>query len=329
MQHEILKSNRAAPRHADVVTYDNFQRDVLYGLSQPQKSLPCKWFYDEAGAILFEDITQTPEYYLTRTETRLLQDLSPELARIIPDLDTVIEPGSGSSIKTRILLQALPQLENYIAIDISEEMLLEAARQLRQDFPALEITPFVHDFSNPVAPMLKLDDSRQRLIFFPGSTIGNFTLKEAQRLLRSFDALVHRKGWLLLGLDTTQDKRRLLAAYNDEAGITAQFNKNILVRANRELHANFNLDKFEHRAIFNSAESRIEMHLVSQQSQTVEVGGHLFVFEPNETIHTENCYKHSLPSIEQLAAQSGWRLQQVWQDDAGTGFCEMLFKSID
>lgn len=328
MHHEILKSKPAVTRHLDPVTYENFLRDVLYGLSQPQKSLPCKWFYDEAGAILFEEITQTPEYYLTRSETRLLQELSPELARIIPELDTVIEPGSGSSIKTRILLQALPQLKNYIPIDISEEMLLDAARQLGEDFPGLEVTPFVHDFSNPVAPMLKLGDSRERMIFFPGSTIGNFTLKEAQRLLRSFDALVHREGWLLLGLDTTQDRLRLLAAYHDEAGVTAQFNKNILVRANRELQANFNVDRFEHRAIFNSAESRIEMHLVSKQSQTVEIGGHLFVFEPNETIHTENCYKHSLDSIEKLAGQSGWQLQQVWSDDKGTGFCEILFKSI-
>lgn len=328
MQREILKTKPGNLGHADAATYEAFQADVLYGLSQPQKSLPCKWFYDEAGAILFEEITQTPEYYLTRTETGLLQALSPELARHIPDLDTVIEPGSGSSIKTRILLQALPQLRQYIPIDISEEMLMEATDQLRKNFPVLEIMPYVHDFADPVPPMLKLEASRARMVFFPGSTIGNFAPREAQRLLRGFDVLVRRKGWLLLGVDTTQDKARLLVAYNDEAGVTAQFNRNILVRVNRELHGNFNVDRFTHRAIFNSAESRVEMHLVSTQSQTVEVGGHLFVFEPGETIHTENCYKYSLESLEQMVRGSGWQLDRVWADEAETGFTEILFKSI-
>lgn len=328
-QHEILNTKTdVSRRQLDAITYENFQRDVLYGLSQPQKSLPCKWFYDETGALLFEEITQTPEYYLTRTETRMLKELSPELARYIPELDTVIEPGSGSSIKTRILLRALPQLTSYIPIDISEEMLMDAANQLNEEFPALTVTPYVHDFAAPVPPMLKLQQSGERMVFFPGSTIGNFSPKEAQRLLRGFDSLVHRDGWLLLGVDTTQDKRKLLAAYDDAAGITAQFNKNILVRVNRELHGNFNLDQFAHRAIFNSVESRVEIHLVSTQSQTVEIGGHLFVFEPGETIHTENCYKYSLESVEQLTRNSGWQVEQVWGDDAGTGFKEILFKTI-
>ena len=329
MQHEILKTRPSSARQLDVVTYENFQSDVLHGLSQPQKSLPCKWFYDEAGAILFEEITQTPEYYLTRAETHLLQLLSPELARHIPDLETVIEPGSGSSIKTRILLRALPRLSSYIPIDISEEMLMDAARQLNEEFRSLTVTPYVHDFASPVPPMLRLDARGQRMVFFPGSTIGNFSPKEAQRLLRSFDSLVHREGWLLLGVDTTQDKRKLLAAYDDAAGITAQFNKNILVRINRELRGDFDVDQFQHRALFNSAESRVEIHLVATQSQTVEIGGHLFVFEPGETIHTENCYKYSLDAIEQLAHGSGWQLDQVWGDEAGTGFTEILFKTIN
>lgn len=328
MQHEILKTKSVISRHLDAESYDAFQTDVLHGLSQPQKSLPCKWFYDEAGAILFEEITQTPEYYLTRTETRLLEELSPELARRIPDLETVIEPGSGSSIKTRILLHALPQLKRYIPIDISEEMLLDAARQLGNDFPEIEIQPYVHDIGAPVPPMLRLEAGHAHMVFFPGSTIGNFPSKEAQRLLRSFDALVQREGWLLLGVDATQDKDRLLAAYNDHAGITAQFNRNILLRANRELHANFNIERFEHKATFNRLECRVEMHLVSTQAQTVEIGGHLFVFEPGETIHTENCYKYSIESIEQMARNSGWKLVQAWVDTAGTGFNELLLKSI-
>jgi L-histidine N-alpha-methyltransferase len=326
MRHETLGARPDDARPPDFAVRESFMHDVLHGLSQPQKSLPCKWFYDEAGAILFEEITQTSEYYLTRTERRMLQSLSPELARHIPDLETVIEPGSGSSIKTRILLRALPDLKRYIPIDISEEMLLDAARQLGDEFPTLEISPLVHDISHPVAPMLKLEG--ERMVFFPGSTIGNFPPREAQRLLRSFDALVHRDGWLLMGVDGTRDRQRLLAAYDDEAGITARFNMNILLRANRELNANFDMDRFAHKAVFNDDESRVEMHLVSTQPQVVDIGGHQFVFEAGETIHTENCYKYSVERMEQLARGSGWRLTRIWPDEAETGFIELLFKSI-
>ena len=330
MQHEILKSrSHSQKNNLDPVTYETFQSDVLFGLSQPQKSLPCKWLYDASGARLFEEITQTPEYYLTRTEIRLLQELSDELAKGIPNLDVLSEPGSGSSVKTRILLRALPQLKQYIPIDISEEMLLDTAQQLRQDFPSLEINPYVHDFSLPVPPRLKFEDSQERMVFFPGSTIGNFSPKEAQRLLRSFDALVRHRGWLLLGVDTTQDRHRLLAAYNDSAGITAQFNKNILVRINRELRANFDVDKFQHKAIFNSLESRVEMHLVSTQAQAVEIAGHLVVFGPGETIHTENCYKYPVENLERMGRTCGWQLENKWSDSTSTGFNIMLFKSIE
>lgn len=330
MQHEILKTSSYSQTTAlDAATYEAFQSDVLYGLSQPQKNLPCKWLYDAAGAHLFEEITQTPEYYLTRTETRLLHELSDDLARRMPELDVLIEPGSGSSIKSRILLQALPQLKQYIPIDISEEMLLDTAQQLRQDFPSLEISPYVHDFGMPVPPRLKFGDSHERMVFFPGSTIGNFSPKEAQRLLRSFGVLIRHSGWLLLGADTTQDKHRLLAAYNDSAGITAQFNKNLLLRINRELGANFDIEKFQHKAIFNSLESRVEMHLVSTQAQAVEIAGHLVVFEPGETIHTENCYKYPLENLERMAQTCGWRQEQKWTDKAGSGFNLILLKTID
>lgn len=328
MQHELLKTRSYGQKNnLDLATYEAFRADVLYGLSQPQKSLPCKWLYDAMGAHLFEEITQTSEYYLTRTETRLLRELSKDLLRHIPPLDVLIEPGSGASVKTRILLQALPQLKQYIPIDISEEMLLDAAQQLRLDFPSLEISPYVHDFGAPVPPRLKFEDNQERMVFFPGSTIGNFSPKEAQRLLRSFDALVRHSGWLLLGVDTTQDKQRLLAAYNDSAGITSQFNKNILVRINRDLGANFEVEKFHHKAIFNSLESRVEMHLVSTQAQVVEIAGHVVVFEPGETIHTENCYKYSLANLERMAQICGWQLEQKWTDDSGTGFTKILCKS--
>lgn len=330
MQHDMLKTRSYGRKNnLDLVTYEAFQADVLYGLSQPQKSLPCKWLYDATGAHLFEEITQTPEYYLTRTETQLLREVGNDLARRIPQLDVLIEPGSGSSVKTRILLQALPQLKQYIPLDISEEMLLETTQHLRQDFPSLEISPYVHDFASPVPPRLRFDDSQERMVFFPGSTIGNFSPKEAQRLLRSFDALVRHSGWLLLGVDTTQDKQRLLAAYNDAAGITAQFNKNVLVRINRELGANFAVEKFQHKAIFNSLESRVEMHLVSTQAQAVEIAGHLLVFEPGETIHTENCYKYSLQSLERMAQTCGWQLEQKWADVTSYGFNIILMKTME
>jgi uncharacterized SAM-dependent methyltransferase len=166
------------------------------------------------------------------------------------------------------------------------------------------------------------------MVFFPGSTIGNFSPKEAQRLLRSFDALVRHDGWLLLGVDTTQDKSRLLAAYDDAAGTTAEFNKNILLRINRELGANFEVEKFQHKAIFNSLESRVEMHLLSTQAQAVELAGHLVVFEPGETIHTENCYKYSAETLECMTLACGWQRAEKWPDQSDTGFQLILFKTI-
>lgn len=328
MLHDTQTTKRHVPRHADPIAHEAFLSDVLFGLGQPQKSLPCKWLYDEAGAHLFEEITQLPEYYLTRTETALLRQTSKELAAYLPDLRVLVEPGSGSSVKTRILLQALPQLSQYIPLDISEEMLLETSRQLQQDFPWLDIKPMVHDFTAQLPPVLRFDEQGERMVFFPGSTIGNFSPTEAQRLLRSFSALVRHNGWLLLGVDMTQDRKRLLAAYDDSAGVTAQFNRNILVRINRELGTDFDLDRFQHKAIFNSLESRVEMHLVSTQAQAVNIAGHLVVFEPGETIHTENCYKYSMEKMEQLAHVSGWKFMREWSSDAEEKFRLILFKTM-
>jgi len=330
MQRDILNLKQDKHSyHLSAEAYEAFQSDVLHGLSQPHKSLPCKWLYDEVGAHLFEEITQLPEYYLTRTETALLRQSSAELVAHIPDLRVLIEPGSGSSIKTRILLQALPQLKQYMPLDISEEMLLDATRQLQQDFPSLDIKPYVHDFAAPVPPVLKFEEDGERLVFFPGSTIGNFSPKDAQRLLRNLSALVRHSGWLLLGVDMTQDRKRLLDAYNDSAGITAQFNRNILVRINRELNADFKIDHFQHKAIFNSLESRVEMHLVSTQAQAVNIAGHLVVFEPGETIHTENCYKYSMEKLEQLAQGAGWSYEREWASGPAEIFKLILFKSIN
>ena len=303
-----------------------FASEVCDGLSQTPKRLSCKWFYDETGSRLFEEITKTPEYYPTRVETRLLLDLVDELAEYIPHLDIVIEPGSGSSIKTRILLESQPALKEYIPIDISGDFLFETAQQLKHDFPALDIAPLVADFTAKLPP-LELDQQLERMVFLPGSTIGNFAPTEARQLLCNLHTLVGNNSWLLIGVDMTQDENKLLAAYNDASGITADFNRNILVRANRELDANFAIDNFEHHAYFNRHERRVEMHLVSSHAQKVHIDGNIFSFAAGETIHTENCYKYSLDDFTAFAHDCGWQLEHVWTDQQESNFGVFLLRA--
>jgi dimethylhistidine N-methyltransferase len=303
-----------------------FANDVIHGLSKSAKTLPCKWFYDVAGSELFEQITETPEYYLTRVETRLLFDLTRELVDYIPNLSLIIELGSGSSQKTRILLESQPNLSEYIPIDISADFLHTSAVALRIDFPNLKITPVVCDFAALTKP-LDINKKHEYLIFFPGSTIGNFNAIEAKNLLKSIRALAGKACWLLIGVDMTQDTNQLLAAYNDKAGITAKFNKNILARINDELAANFDLEKFQHRAIFNQDEHRIEMHLVSAAEQNVELNGQSFHFGKNEFIHTENSHKYPKAKFELLAHDAGWQISHIWEDAEESRFGVYLLKS--
>ncbi|ROH87069.1 L-histidine N(alpha)-methyltransferase [Pseudomethylobacillus aquaticus] len=312
-------------------TANDFGHDVLYGLSQPQKSIPCKWFYDEAGSLLFEAITRTAEYYPTRVETRLLAEVVPALARIKPGIQCVIEPGSGASVKTRALLQGLPLLQTYVPMDISADFLHEVSLQLQRDFPALAIHPLVGDFSDAgFASAINTADlpiDSERLVFFPGSTIGNFHPEAAARLLEQFHALAGGSGCLLIGVDTTQDEKRLLAAYNDAAGITAAFNQNLLKRANRELGADFDVHSFSHEARFNPSEGRIEMHLVSTRKQSVQLAGKCFGFDAGETIYTESCYKYRSAAFIAMAQACGWHLQQHWQDEQESAFTLFLLRS--
>lgn len=289
-------------------------------------TLSCKWFYDATGSILFEQITETPEYYPTRVEARLLQQLSANLVDYLPELTLIVEPGSGSSNKTRILLGSQPRLAEYIPMDISAQFLHENAQTLRADFPHLRISPLVCDFTKLDQP-LPLDGHEQALIFFPGSTIGNFNPQEAVRLLDNIRVMAGDNSWLLLGVDMTQDADKLLAAYDDAAGITARFNKNILHRINVELGADFVLDGFEHRAVFNAEAHRIEMHLVSTRQQTVALAGHKFEFEAGEFIHTENSHKYPRAKFEALLQQAGWLTQHVWQDQEESGFGVFLLRS--
>ncbi|MFM8899966.1 MAG: L-histidine N(alpha)-methyltransferase [Burkholderiales bacterium] len=306
-------------------------RDVLTGLSQPQKTLPCIWFYDHRGSQLFEDITRLPEYYPTRTETRLLRGLVDEVAATLGPQAQLIELGSGSSIKTRLLLQALPELAAYVPVDISEAFLNDAVVGLLRDFPQLLVQPVVADFTAPFAlprlPTQRHGQHSPRLGFFPGSTIGNFSPQAATNLLAQFAQALGPQAWLLIGVDTTQNPSLLVPAYDDAQGVTAAFNRNLLLRINRELSANFSLRHFHHAARFDALLGRIEMHLVSEVQQTVTVLGHRFDFKAGESIHTENAYKYTAPAFLRLARNAGWREHRTWCDTEGTGFSVFLMRS--
>ena len=306
----------------------DFYQDVVHGLNQTQKSIPCKWFYDEAGSVLFEAITKTAEYYPTRVETRLLRQVVQDLATVIPDLSIVIEPGSGASVKTRILLSSQTKLKTYVPMDISAEFLQEIAQKLQLDYPNIKTIPIVGDFTNTHAP-IELNNDVARLVFFPGSTIGNFSPEDASTLLKSFHHLAGKAGWLLIGVDSTQNEQQLLAAYNDKAGVTAEFNKNLLVRANRELQADFVVEQFMHEARFNKTEGKVEMHLVSRSEQTVTIANQTFSFKCGESIFTENCYKYTRQRFLKIANECHWQLERVWQDQVESEFELFLLKSAD
>ena len=304
---------RAEPRPAD---NDEFAAVVFDGLSRPHKSLPCRFFYDARGSELFEEITRLPEYYPTRTEAEILEQHAEEIAAAIPQGAVLIEFGSGSSTKTETLLRQLPHLRAYVMVDVSTAALNDAAARLAARFPFLEVRPIVEDFSHRLALPAPL--ARHRKIgFFPGSTIGNLGPAEAAQLLRVFRDILSPGGRLIVGVDLKKDARRLVLAYDDAAGVTAQFNLNLLVRINRELGGTFDLASFRHKAIYNPREGRIEMHLVSAKNQVVSVRGRRFDFRAGEAIHTENSYKYTIEEFRDLARSAGWLPQRVWTDKDG------------
>jgi dimethylhistidine N-methyltransferase len=286
---------------------------VLHGLSRPQKTLPCRFFYDALGSELFEEITRLPEYYPTRTEAAILEAHAADMAASVPDGGVLVEFGSGSSRKTETLLRHLPQLRAYIMIDVSESALLDAKDRLATRFPTLDVRPIVADFSYPVALPADLFDSH-RTGFFPGSTIGNLNPVEAQRLLRVFRGVLSPGSRLIVGADLKKDLSILLPAYNDAAGVTAAFNLNLLARINREVAPAFDLDAFRHEAIYNARDGRIEMHLVSTKQQEVTIAGRTFQFRKGETIHTENSYKYTVRQFQDLARAADWLPSRVWTD---------------
>ncbi|MBV5269389.1 MAG: L-histidine N(alpha)-methyltransferase [Afipia sp.] len=289
-----------------------FAKDVIAGLSQQPKRLPPKYFYDETGSKLFEQITLLPEYYPTRTELRILRDRGAEIAAAIPKNAALVEFGAGATTKVRLLLQQCA-FGAYVPVDISGDFLNGQADDLRKDFPDLAIHPVVADFTTPFELPPDVKDM-PKVGFFPGSTIGNFDPHEACAFLRSARAILGDGATLIVGVDLEKDERVLHDAYNDDAGVTARFNLNMLVRINRDLGGNFDLSGFRHRAIYNRERHRIEMHLISRKAQTGRLLGHTFSFRTGETIHTESSYKYSLERFTALARGSGWTPRASWTD---------------
>lgn len=306
----------------EVAGENSFLEDVWSGLASDGKTLPCKYLYDEVGSRLFDDICEVPEYYVTRTEIAILQENLDEIVDRLGTAATLIEPGAGSGLKTRLLLEhAKPSA--YVPVDISGAYLAGVAATLQADFPELCIEPLAADFTKPlplVAPEL---DGSPRVLYFPGSTIGNFTPEEAIRLLAQWRHVAGEEGKLLIGVDLEKDARVLEAAYDDAAGVTAAFNRNLLTRINRELDGTFDLEAFTHRATYNRRRARVEMHLDASSRQTVHVGGRAFEFAAGESIHTENSHKYSLARFERIASEAGWRVDRVWSD-ADELFSEQL-----
>lgn len=296
------------------VETDDFRRDVVAGLRGQRKTLPSKYLYDKRGSELFDAICEAKDYYPTRTEIGIMKRSAPEMARAIGPGAVVIEYGSGSSLKTPLLLEPLEKPAAYVPVDISREHLVEAAERISERFHDLPIMPVCADFTRPFDLPEALDAKAPRTAYFPGSTIGNFTPTQAQELLRyMFDET--NGGSVLLGVDLKKDVDVLERAYDDSEGVTAEFNINLLEHINRELGADFDLDAFEHRAVFNEELSRVEMHLVSKKRQAVTIGDETFSFEPDETIHTENSHKYTPEKFAELAKPAGWKVARIWTDD--------------
>ena len=292
---------------------DAFAAAVVAGLAQTLKSLPCRYFYDARGSALFEDITRLAEYYPTRAEAAILEAHAGEMVAGMSDSGLLIELGSGSSLKTEILLAASSGLRAYLPIDVSVSALDEAAKRLKLRFPQLDVRPVLGDFSCPVEIPEDLL-GRPRTGFFPGSTIGNLTRPEAASLLAKLRGDLLSGGRLIIGVDLKKDARRLVQAYNDAAGVTAAFNLNLLARINRDIEPAFDLHNFRHEAIYDPVEGRIEMHLVAVKPHHVRLLGHQFHFQAGETIHTENSYKYSIAEFQDLCRAAGWRPLRVWTD---------------
>jgi L-histidine N-alpha-methyltransferase len=309
-QHPTARTMEATP-------VQRFRADVLRGLRLPARELPCKYFYDDIGSELFERITELEEYYPTRVELGIMRRHVRDMADLMGPRCLLIEYGSGSSTKTRLLLDQLIAPAGYVPIDVSTQHLHRSARKLMAEYPGLPVYPVSADFTLPLELPAAPQAPSRRVVYFPGSTIGNLTLAQAIALLRQTASLVGPGGGLLLGADLQKDRRVLERAYNDAGGVTASFNRNLLVRINRELGGDFDVDAFAHRAFYNVAAGRIEMHLVSRRRQSVNIGVAEFFFAADQSIRTEYSYKYTFPMLRELAAAGGFAVEQTWVDERG------------
>lgn len=294
---------------------EDFRRAVLAGLGGVPRAIPARYLYDARGSALFDEICELPEYYPTRTETAILRACAGDIARLAGPGCALVEFGSGSSVKTRLLLDAMHDLHAYVPIDISRQHLDATAARLRHDYPGLRIDPVTGDYMqlDRLPPAI---NGARRIGFFPGSTIGNLTPEEAVLFLRRARRLLRADGALVLGVDLRKDPQRLHDAYNDSAGVTAQFTLNLLRRMNRELDADFDLSAFAHDAFYNEAEGRIEIYFRSLRDQAVRVAGRRFVFAEGERVHTEYSYKYDEAGIAALARMGGFSIECSWTDPA-------------
>ena len=303
-----------AKNTAQQIVQDDELDELIDGLRQPEKTISPKYFYDERGSQLFDEITRLPEYYPTETELSIMRDNIDEIARLVGKQASLIEFGSGSSLKTRVLLEHLDDLAAYVPVDISEDHLLESARQIRGEFPDLDVLPVVADFTQA----FQLPEPRvmpvRNIVYFPGSTIGNFTNDAARELLQVMYEEAGAGGALLIGVDLQKDPAIIERAYNDSAGVTAEFNRNMLRHLNREFDADFDLDTFEHSAKYNESKGRIEIRLVSKQDQAFSLGNESFSIGKDEAILTEYSHKYTVEGFAAMGEAAGFRVERVWMD---------------
>jgi len=301
--------------HRTDITNPGLLEDALQGFTATPKRLPSKYLYDAEGSRLFEAICELPGYHVTRAEFALLGSVAGEIAAALPRDTLLVEFGSGASVKTRLLLDAAPWISGYVPIDISATAVEQAAREVARDYPGLTVHPLIGDFSSGLRLPLR-DAGTTAVGYFPGSTIGNFAPDEASAFLRSARTLLGKDARFILGADHLRDPHLLVPAYDDPQGVTAAFNLNLLTRLNRECAADFVLERFAHRVVWNAGPGRMEMHLVSLAAQVVTLGGVSIPFAAGETVHTESSYKYLPEDLEQLAETAGWRLQRRWLSEA-------------
>jgi dimethylhistidine N-methyltransferase len=292
----------------------DFLEQAIAGLSSSPRTLPSKFFYDERGSDLFQEICELPEYYVTRTETEILRQYGTEIAESIGENAELVGFGTGAGVKTRMVLDHLQNVIAYVPVDISKQRLTESAEALSREMPALEILPVCADYLQPFELPTPTRKPAHIAVYFPGSTIGNMLPHIAQHFLERVCRLCGHSGGLIIGVDLQKSRKVLEAAYNDSVGVTAAFNLNMLERANRELGADFDLSQWRHRAIYNEQAHRIEMHLVSECAQSVHLGERAFDFDAGEKIITEFSYKHTVEGFSALAASAGFQLARVWTD---------------